>query len=71
MRGWRFFKTRLSATYTYENFIEDRPEDALEILTLHADGKVELRSADRAIEHDAGDTVVYFARPREESHERQ
>ena len=65
VRGWRFFKTRLSANYAYQNFLDDRPEDALEILALHADGKVEFRSADAAVTAAAGDTIVYFAKPRE------
>ena len=62
VRGWTFSKTRLSDNYGYEDFRRDKPADAMEILIMNEDKDVEFCSSQRALEPDAGDTIVYFAR---------
>ncbi|MBT8079942.1 MAG: cation:proton antiporter [Gammaproteobacteria bacterium] len=64
VRGWTFSKTRITETYDTATFLRDRPDDALEILTMSAEGQVEFRAADRPSELQPGDTIVYFARER-------
>jgi NhaP-type Na+/H+ or K+/H+ antiporter len=47
VRGWKIFKTRISETYGYDDFVADRPEAFLQIMLLREAGEVEfLRSGD-------------------------
>lgn len=64
VRGWKFSKTRISESYTYQDFLADRQEDDVEILTIDAEGDIEFCAADDDGEVHAGETILYFARER-------
>lgn len=64
-QGWTFQKTRLSEEYGYDEFLADRREDALIILLLRPSGEIVLNAVKDGLEPEAGDTVIYFAPPRE------
>lgn len=61
VRGWKFSKTRLSEEYSYRDFLNDLPEDALRILRLSSGDAVEFIPADSVAEPGPGTTIVYFA----------
>ncbi|MEM8983046.1 MAG: sodium:proton antiporter [Pseudomonadota bacterium] len=61
VRGWKFYKTRLSESYSYSDFLGDRPADAIEIAVLTTDGHVEFLAAMHNREPKLGETVIYFA----------
>jgi hypothetical protein len=64
VRGWKIFKTRISETYSYDDFVADRPEESLQIMLLREAGEVEfLRSGDEN-EFLPGDTIVWFGTER-------
>jgi len=65
IRGWKIFKTKISETYSYEDFVADRPADVLEILVMRAGGEVEFLKSDAENEFRSGDTIVYFGTERE------
>ncbi|NNL55019.1 MAG: sodium:proton antiporter [Woeseia sp.] len=60
VRGWKFSKTRLSESYTYEQFKEDRGSAAIEVLTVSAEGDVSFLSAGHESVPGSGKTVVWF-----------
>ncbi|NNF52226.1 MAG: sodium:proton antiporter [Gammaproteobacteria bacterium] len=68
-RGWGFYKTRLTETYSYSDLLGDAPSDAQQILVLDADGSVRFISPQAQFEPLAGATVVYFGpeRPAEKT----
>lgn len=61
VRGYKFYKTRLSENYTYSGFLGERPADCIEIATMSADGNVDFVSAQIEREPKPGDTIIYFA----------
>jgi NhaP-type Na+/H+ or K+/H+ antiporter len=61
VRGWAFYKTKLSENYSYSDFLSERPEDAMQVILLRSDGDVDLFSVQHELEPKPGDTVVYFA----------
>ncbi len=61
VRGWAFYKTRLSENYSYSDFLSERPEDAMQVILLGSDGDVDLFSVQHELEPKPGDTIVYFA----------
>jgi NhaP-type Na+/H+ or K+/H+ antiporter len=66
VRGWKIFKTRISETYSYDDFVADRPEEFLQIMLLREAGEVEfLRSGDEN-EFLPGDTIVWFGTERDD-----
>ena len=60
VRGWTFYKTRLTESYTYSDFLGDCPADALQIMVLKGDGRLLLHSPQTEREPEPGDTVVYY-----------
>ncbi|MGB5740407.1 MAG: sodium:proton antiporter, partial [Woeseia sp.] len=60
VRGWKFSKTRLSETFTYEQFQRGRGEDAVEVLVVDEEGVVSFVAAGQESEPGAGKTVVSF-----------
>lgn len=64
VRGWKFSKTRISESYTYEHFHADRDEEDIEILVIDEQGDVDFREANRQGGVAAGETILYFARDR-------
>jgi hypothetical protein len=71
VRGWKFSRTRISESYTYEDFLADRREDDMEILLIDEHGDVEFRSQSRKRDLAAGETILYFARERQEQPDAQ
>jgi NhaP-type Na+/H+ or K+/H+ antiporter len=71
VKGFRFYKTRLSETYTYSDLLGDLPSDAVRVLWRTADGKVRFVSHEAEREPQAGDTLFYYgpARVRERAAE--
>ncbi|WP_405238221.1 cation:proton antiporter [Lentisalinibacter orientalis] len=61
VRGWAFYKTKLSENYSYSDFLSERPEDAMQVILLGPDGDVDLFSVQHELEPKPGDTIVYFA----------
>ncbi|NNF16432.1 MAG: sodium:proton antiporter, partial [Gammaproteobacteria bacterium] len=53
VRGWTFYSTRLSETYSYSDFLGDCPQDTMVILRQQADGKMVFFSPDVEIEPQA------------------
>ncbi len=60
VRGWKFYKTRITESYSYSDFLGDRPADCLEVLTISESGP-EFVSPQIEREPNVGDTIVYFA----------
>ena len=65
VRGWKFYKTRVTESYSYSDFLGDRPLDCIEIATLNAEAGADFVSAENEREPKVGDTIVYFAPARE------
>ena len=65
VRGWKFYKTRLSESYSYSDFLGDRPADAIEVAALTNEGHLEFTAASHEREPRAGETLIYFAPARE------
>ncbi len=61
VRGWKFSKTRVSESYTYEQFKKERGDAILEILLVNADGDVSFQTAEHTVKPGPGDTIVWFA----------
>ncbi len=59
-RGWSFYKTRLTDSYSYSDLLGDIPSDAQQILVLGQDGAVRFISPQAQLEPVASDTIVYF-----------
>ncbi|HEX5339465.1 MAG TPA: hypothetical protein VFX47_01130, partial [Gammaproteobacteria bacterium] len=64
-QGWNFQKTRLSESYGYEHYMKGCAEGTLQLLALHADGRIVLHSPQAGVVPKAGDTVVNFGLPRQ------
>jgi hypothetical protein len=62
VKGWIFSKTRISETYSYEDFRRDKPADGIEVLIMNEDKDVEFHSSQHTQEPEVGETIVYFAR---------
>ncbi len=70
VRGWQFYKTRLTETYGYSDFLGDCPAEAIQILVCNEDGAVKFRTAHQETEPAAGDTIVYYGPERPARDER-
>lgn len=66
VRGWTFYKTRLTDSYTYSDFLGDCPSEAIKMLLVQDDRKVRFLDAEDQLEPEAGDVIVYYAPKREE-----
>jgi len=62
VKGWTFSNTRISETYSYEDFRRDKPADGIEVLIMNEDTDVEFHSSQHTQQPEASDTIVYFAR---------
>ncbi|MEM7082440.1 MAG: sodium:proton antiporter [Pseudomonadota bacterium] len=65
VRGWTFYRTRISEGYSYSDFLGDCPNGAIVLLVQRGDGKIEFYSVDAEVEPLPGDTLLYYAPPRE------
>ncbi|GAB3678793.1 cation:proton antiporter [Salinisphaera aquimarina] len=69
-QNWQFYKTRITDSYTREDFRRDCPTDAVIIATLYADSTLLFNAASGSTRPDDGDTVIYYA-PKKDSSERR
>ncbi len=69
VREWQFYKTRISESYSYSDFLGDCPAEAIQILILSPDGRPRLRAVDAKREPGVGDTILYYAPNRERAAE--
>ena len=60
-QSWKFFKTRITDSYVYEDFQRDCPTGAMIIGTFHEDGRFEFYSH-LSPRPRSGDTVVYYSK---------
>ncbi|HEX7048061.1 MAG TPA: sodium:proton antiporter [Gammaproteobacteria bacterium] len=58
--GWKFHKSTLSESYSWEDYRHEMSEDTLHILRVDSDGEVSVHSPQKKFEPKAGDTVVSF-----------
>jgi NhaP-type Na+/H+ or K+/H+ antiporter len=64
--GWIFYKTRLTDSYSYSDFLGDQPSEALKILLIEDDDKVRFLDAESQVEPQPGDVIVYYGPKRVE-----
>ena len=62
-QGWVFRKTRLTSEYSYEDALEDLPEDAHLLMLLRDSGRMRFFTHAARPEPRAGDTVISFVPP--------
>jgi NhaP-type Na+/H+ or K+/H+ antiporter len=62
--GWRLQKTKVTDSYTVDDMLGDRPENAFTVAMIRANGSLELKPAQDSLSPDSGDTVIYFAPPK-------
>jgi len=61
VRGWKFYKTRITEEYGYEAFQRDLPEGALQVLTLDENTNADLIASDAKLKPEPGTTIVTFS----------
>ncbi|MEL7023870.1 MAG: sodium:proton antiporter [Pseudomonadota bacterium] len=64
VRGWTFARTRLTESYSYSDFLNDKSTESLIILVITGEGNVQFTSSQTTLEPKAGDTIVYFTPPK-------
>lgn len=69
VRGWTFYKTRLTDSYSYSDFLGDCPGEAIKLLLIREGRKVRFLDAETQVEPVPGDVIVYYAPRREEREE--
>jgi NhaP-type Na+/H+ or K+/H+ antiporter len=70
-RGWTFQKTRLSESYTYEQYLAQCAEEAQQLLLVREGGMVVFNSAEQPFEPRSGDVVVCYTPQRPSQGERR
>ncbi len=58
--GWTFQKTQLTETFTYERFVDGRPQGSLPIVVLKEGGDIQFESPEQRIKPRPGDLVIWF-----------
>lgn len=64
VRGWTFARTRLTESYSYSDFLNDKSTESLIIVVVSGDQKAHFTSSQTTLEPKAGDTIVYFTPPK-------
>lgn len=62
--GWKFHKTRLTESYTWEDYLHECSEDTIHIMRVDAEGEITIHSPQRKFEPRVGDTVISFGPPK-------
>ncbi|MBT8136256.1 MAG: cation:proton antiporter [Gammaproteobacteria bacterium] len=70
VRGWKFYRTRITENYKYSDFLRDFPAEGIQIMLLRADGGYRLMSTTDTREPAVGETILYFAPERQVARER-
>lgn len=58
--GWTFQTTQLTEAFTYQQFLDGRPEDSLPIAALKESGDIQFESPEQRIRPRPGDLVIWF-----------
>jgi NhaP-type Na+/H+ or K+/H+ antiporter len=67
IRGWGFQTTRLSETFTYQNYLDNRAEGTRVILWRKPSGRILFRTTSDKGDPEAGDLVISFAPSRHDT----
>ncbi len=62
-RGWKFQRTRITESYTYEDYALEQPVDRVEILLYKKSGEIVLARQDARLEPVPGDVLLSFVPP--------
>ncbi|MDA3942790.1 MAG: sodium:proton antiporter [Bacteroidetes bacterium] len=69
-QSWQFYKTRLTDSYSYEDFVRDCSSDAIPIAVLHDEKTLLLSPATGRNRPTPGDIIIYYA-PKKTDEERR
>ncbi|HET7923087.1 MAG TPA: sodium:proton antiporter, partial [Gammaproteobacteria bacterium] len=64
-QGWTFQKTRITESYSFEQYRESSAEGTLHLLVMHPDGRLMLHSPQSGFNPKPGDTLINFGLPRQ------
>ncbi|MDH3647140.1 MAG: sodium:proton antiporter [Gammaproteobacteria bacterium] len=67
VRGWKFYRTRITENFTYSDFLRDFPAEAIQILVLRSDGSFRLTSSSSTKEPAVGETILYYGPERRQA----
>jgi hypothetical protein len=70
-QGWKFQKTRLTETFSFEDYLRETSEETVTLLLVKPEGAVSVHSPQAPISPKAGDTVVSFGMPRTKNSARE
>ena len=65
VRDWKFYRTRITESYTYSDFLGDFPAEATKILIVNEAREISFLSPQKEIEPGPGDIVLYYAPERQ------
>ncbi|ROO29182.1 sodium/hydrogen exchanger [Salinisphaera orenii MK-B5] len=69
-QSWQFYKTRITESYSFEDFKRDCPTDAIFIARRYADGTLLFNAAGGTPRAEVGDTLIYYA-PKKDAGDRR
>ena len=65
-QGWKFYKTKITEAYSYDDFIADCPAEYIPIGVLHESGRLEFHAHSAPRKPKPGEQVIYYA-PKKQS----
>lgn len=60
-QGWKFYKTRLTEGYTYEDFLRDCPDEMILIGVAREDGSLQFHAPTAPVKPKTGEIILYYA----------
>lgn len=60
-QGWKFYKTKITEAYSYDDFIDDSPEDIIPIGVLRESGRLAFHAPKEPLKPKPGEQVIYYA----------
>ena len=60
---WQFKKTRFTQTFSFENYLQIEPDDAVMVLLLRSDGEVLFHSVEFPLKPEEGDILLSYVPP--------
>ena len=68
VRGWQFYRTTLTESYSFSDFLGDFPAEAVLVMSQSKEGMMQFQSPDSEFEPVPGDTIFHYGpeRPKEE-----
>ncbi len=61
LQGWKFYKTRMTEAYSYEDFLRDGPRDMIVIAVIGEHRAVRFKPADESVKPKTHETLLYYA----------